>query len=74
MNVKQQAEQAIYRAQHMQEFTVLRDETEMILNGTMRYSIRHRHGTPYQITVPALTQAEAEARVDAWIQEMRDAS
>ena len=74
MNVQQLAAQAIYRAQNLQEFTVLRDETEMILNGTMRYSIRHRLGTPYQITVPALTQAEAEARVDEWLQEMRDAS
>ena len=73
MNVKELAEQAIYRAQHLQEFEVLRDENDMMLNGTIRYDIRHRPGTPYRITVPAMTQAEAEMRVDEWIEEMRDA-
>jgi len=73
MNVKEQAENAIYRAMHLQEFTVLRDENDMILNGTIRYDIRHRPGTAYRITVPAMSQAEAEARVDEWISEMRNA-
>jgi len=72
-NIKELAEQAIYRAQNLQEFTVLRDENDMILNGTIRYDIRHRPGTPYRITVPAMNQDEAEARVDEWIQEMRNA-
>ena len=72
-NVNELAEQAIYRAQHLQEFEVLRDENDMILNGTIRYDIRHRPGTPYRITVPAMNQDEAEARVDEWIQEMRNA-
>lgn len=72
-NIKELAEQAIYRAQHLQEFEVLRDENDMILNGTIRYDIRHRPGTPYRITVPAISQDEAEVRVDEWIQEMRDA-
>lgn len=73
MNVKELAEQVIYRAQNLQEFTVLRDENDMILDGVIRYDIRHRPGTPYRITVPAMTQAEAEARVDEWIREMRSA-
>lgn len=73
MNVKQQVAQAIYRAQNLQEFTVLRDENNMILNGTIRYDIRHKPGTAYQITVPAMNQAEAESRVDEWIAEMRSA-
>ena len=72
MYVKELAEQAIYRAQHLQEFEVLRDENDMMLNGTIRYDIRHRPGTPYRITVPAMTQAEAEVRVDEWIEEMRN--
>ena len=72
-DVKELAEQAIYRAQHLQEFTVLRDENDMILSGTIRYDISHRPGTPYRITVPAMSQDEAEARVDEWIQEMRNA-
>jgi hypothetical protein len=72
-NVKDQAEQAIYRAMNLQEFEVLVDENDMILNGTVRYDIRHRPGTPYRIRVPAMTQAEAETRVAEWIAEMRDA-
>ena len=73
MNVKELAEQAIYRAQHLQEFTVLRDENDMILNGVIRFDIRHKPGTPYRITVPAMCQAEAETMVDEWIEEMRNA-
>jgi hypothetical protein len=73
MNIKELAEQAIYRAQNLQEFEVLRDENDMILDGVIRYDIRHRPGTPYRITVPAMSQKEAEARVDEWIREMRNA-
>jgi len=73
ITIKELAEQAIYRAQNLQEFTVLRDENDMILNGTIRYDIKHRPGTPYRITVPAMSQDEAEARVDEWINEMRNA-
>jgi hypothetical protein len=71
-STKQQAEELIYRAMNLQEFEVLRDENNMILNGTIRYDIRHRPGTPYRITVPALSQAEAETRVDEWLAEMRE--
>ena len=67
------AERAIYRAQNLQEFTVLRDENDMILNGFMRFDVRHKPDTPYRITVPAMTQEEAETRVDEWIREMRNA-
>ena len=73
MNVKELAEQVIYRAQNLQEFTVIRDENDMILDGVIRYDIHHRPGQPYRITVPAMSQAEAEARVDEWIREMRSA-
>ena len=73
MNVKELAEQVIYRAQNLQEFTVIRDENDMILDGVIRYDIHHRPGQPYRITVPAMTQKEAETRVDEWIREMRDA-
>jgi hypothetical protein len=72
MNVKELAEQVIYRAQNLQEFTVLRDECDMILDGVIRYDIWHRPGSAYRITVPAMSQAEAETRVDEWIHEMRD--
>ena len=73
MNVKELAEQVIYRAQNLQEFTVIRDENDMILDGVIRYDIHHRPGQPYRITVPAMTQTEAETRVDEWIAEMRNA-
>ena len=72
-DVKQQAEELIYRAMNLQEFTVLRDENDMILDGVIRYDIYHRPGTPYRITVPAMSQREAETRVDEWIREMRNA-
>jgi hypothetical protein len=72
MNVKEQAEELIRRAMNLQEFEVLVDENDMILNGTVKYDIRHRPGTPYRITVPAMTQAEAESRVAEWIHEMRN--
>jgi hypothetical protein len=72
-DVRVLAERAIYRAQNLQEFTVLRDENDMILDGTIRYDISHRPGTPYRITVPAMSQAEAEIRVNEWIEEMRNA-
>jgi hypothetical protein len=73
MNVKELAEQAIYRAQHLQEFEVLRDENDMILDGVIHYDIHHKPGTPYRITVPAMSQMEAETRVDEWIAKMRNA-
>jgi hypothetical protein len=73
INAKQEADKLIYRAMNLQEFEVLRDENEMILNGTVRYDIRHKPGTPYRIAVPALSQAEAEAQVDKWLNEMREA-
>jgi hypothetical protein len=72
MNVQQMAAQAIYRAQNLQNFEVLVDENDMILNGTVRYDVWHRPGSPYRITVPAMSQAEAETRVAEWIREMRD--
>ena len=72
-DVKQQAEELIYRAMNLQEFTVLRDENDMILNGIIRYNVRHKPGTPYRITVPAMSQTEAETHVDVWIREMRNA-
>jgi hypothetical protein len=73
MTIKEQVDQAIYRAMNLKEFEVLRDENEMILNGTVRYDIRHRVGSPYRITVPAISQAEAETRVNEWLAEMRNA-
>jgi hypothetical protein len=70
-DAKELAKNLINRARTMQEFTVTRDENCMFLNGVVRYDIRHKLGEPYYITVPAVTQAEAEQHVDTWIAEMR---
>ena len=51
-SIQQLAAQAIYRAQNLRDFEVLVDENDMMLNGTVRYDIRHRPGTPYRITEP----------------------
>ena len=72
-DIKILADRAIYRAQHLKEFVVLRDENDIILNGTIRYDIRHTSGSAYKITVPAMSLAEAESKVDEWIEEMRSA-
>jgi hypothetical protein len=72
-DVKILAARAIYRAQNLQEFVVLRNEDDMILNGTIRYDLHHRPGSAYKITVPAMSLAEAETKVDEWIEEMRNA-
>jgi len=73
IDVKQQTEELIYRVMNLQEFTVLRDENDMILNGTIRYDLHHKPGFAYKITVPAMSQAEAETKVEQWIEEMRSA-
>jgi hypothetical protein len=70
-NATELAKNLINRARNMQQFIVTRDENCMLLHGVARYDIRHRSGEPYYITVPAVTQVEAEQQVDAWIAEMR---
>jgi hypothetical protein len=67
------ASRAINRAMNLKEFEVLRDESDMILHGVFRYSVRHRPGEPFRIVVPAIDRAEAEQFADEWIAEMRAA-
>jgi len=60
---------AIERAKHLQEFAVFRRMDEIIFSGKPApYSIRHNMGELAEIRVPAIDQAEAEQRVDAWLE------
>lgn len=59
----------IDRAKNLQEFTVVRDIEQIPFNGEFRYTVRHRQGQPARILVHAISQTEAEARVDEWLGE-----
>jgi hypothetical protein len=63
------AQQVIDRAKNLQEFTVLRDIEQIPFAGEFRYTVQHRRGEPARIQVHAISQAEAEARVDEWLGE-----
>ena len=60
--------QAIERAKHLQEFAVFRDMDTIVFSGRpIPYNIRHNLGELAEITVPAISQQEAEHRVDQWL-------
>jgi hypothetical protein len=63
---------AIERAKHLQEFAVFRDMDAIVFSGKpIPYDIRHNLGEMAEITVPAIDQAEAEQRVDQWLEGQR---
>jgi hypothetical protein len=67
-NLQILASQAIERAKNLQEFAVFRDMEDIIFCGTpIPYTINHVAGGPAEIRVPAISQSEAECRVDAWL-------
>jgi len=71
-NIQLQAHQAIERAKNLQEFLVFRDMSDIVFDGNpMPYTMSHTMGMPVELTVPAIDQTEAEARVDAWLQGQR---
>lgn len=59
----------IDRAKNLQEFSVYRDIEQIPFNGEFRYTVQHRHGQPARILVHAISQIEAETRVDEWLGE-----
>jgi len=66
------ASQAIERAKNLQEFAVFRDMEDIVFCGTpIPYTLNHVMGQKVEITVPAISQAEAESRVDAWLRGQR---
>jgi hypothetical protein len=67
-NISILANQAIERAKNLQEFAVFRDMEEIVFCGApIPYTLNHVMGEQVEITVPAINQAEAEARVDVWL-------
>ena len=66
------ANQAIERAKNLQEFAVFRDMENIVFCGTpIPYTLNHVMGEQVEITVPAISQAEAETRVNAWLRGQR---
>jgi len=71
-NINILAAQAINRAKNLQEFLVFRDMSEIVFDGNpMPYTMSHTVGGPVELLVPAISQEEAEARVDAWLKGQR---
>ena len=66
------ANQAIERAKHLQEFLVFRDMSDIVFDGTpIPYTMSHTMGMPVELAVPAISQEEAENRVNAWLKGQR---
>jgi hypothetical protein len=66
------ANRAIERAKNLQEFAVFRNMEDIVFDGNpMPYTMSHTIGMPVELTVPAISQAEAEQRVDAWLKGQR---
>lgn len=71
-NINMLAAEAIDRAKNLQEFAVFRDMDEIVFCGApIPYTLNHVMGEQVEITVPAISQVEAEARVDAWLRGQR---
>jgi hypothetical protein len=69
------ADNLIDRAKNLQEFIVLRDMDRIIFSGSpIPYTINHTMGMLAEITVPAISQEEAEQRVNKWLDGQRDAA
>ena len=66
------AAQAIDRAKNLQEFLVFRNMEDIIFCGSpLPYSMTHTMGGPVELLVPAISQEEAEQRVDDWLKSQR---
>ena len=66
MGVKMdKVENVIHRMKNLQEFVVQRDWQE-IPSGVIKYGVQHTRGQLARIFVYALTQEEAETKVDEW--------
>ena len=71
-DINQLASEAIERAKNLQEFVVFRDMNDIVFSGDpIPYSIRHTTGELAEISVPAISQAEAEQRVNEWLEGQR---
>ena len=71
-NINILAAEAIDRAKNLQEFAVFRDMEDIVFCGApIPYTLNHVMGEQVEITVPAISQAEAEQRVNEWLQGQR---
>jgi hypothetical protein len=71
-NINMLAAEAIDRAKNLQEFLVFRDLDDIVFDGNpMPYSMSHTIGEPVELLVPAISQEEAEQRVDSWLKRQR---
>jgi hypothetical protein len=71
-NIHMLAAEAIDRAKNLQEFAVFRDMEDIVFCGTpIPYTLNHVIGEQVEITVPAISQFEAEQRVDVWLNGQR---
>ena len=68
LTAKDITDQLIDKAKNMQEFVVERD-VNLIPAGVVKFDIQHTLGQPAKIFVHALTQEEAERKVDDWFGE-----
>ena len=67
-NVQILANQAIERAKNLQEFCVFRNIDDIMFCGSpIPYTLNPVMGEQVEITVPAISQTEAEIRVDEWL-------
>jgi hypothetical protein len=72
-NIHILASQAIERAKNLREFAVFRDMEDIVFSGIpIPYTLNHVRGEQVEITVPAISQAEAEQRVNEWLQGQRE--
>lgn len=63
---------AIERVKHLQEFAVFRDMEDIVFCGNpLPYTLNHVMGEKAEITVPAISQDEAEQRVNEWLKGQR---
>jgi hypothetical protein len=68
-NIHILASRAIDRAKNLKEFAVFRDMKDIVFCGTpIPYTLNHVIGEQVEITVPAISQVEAEQRVNKWLQ------
>jgi len=71
-NINMLTAEAIERAKNLQEFAVFRDMEDIVFCGTpIPYTLNHVMGEQVEITVPAISQAEAEQRVNEWLKGQR---
>jgi hypothetical protein len=68
VTAKDLTDRLIEKAKNMQEFVVERD-WNLIPSGVVKFDIQHTVGEPARIFVYALTQEEAERKIDDWFGE-----